>query len=249
MSLSSPDIAIALLPGRAVLRAGGRLLDQAVGEGWEGTLEALRGLLGKADARGAAAVVLSHHFSRPMLLAPPPVRLSAAEMDGWIGASLAELYGAEADAWRAAWQDVPPGRPLPVAVMESVRLEQLLALGRESGLSLERVEPWFAAAWNRFRRDMVGGTGWLALLEPGRIALARIEQGRPAGLRLSQCGADPAGELSALLARESLHGGVTGKGELWLAATGVELPVTGSLAGYAPRALLPAGADAAGWLP
>lgn len=250
MSLSSPDNALALLPGRAVLRAGGAgPLEQVAGEGWDGALAGLRALLDKAHPRGALHVVLSHHFARLLLLAPPPLRLGGAEMEGWIEGRLAELYGVEAAAWRAVWQDPPPGRPIPVAVMESAQFDSLLGLFKEAGLRPGQVEPWFAAAWNRYRRALAGRSGWLALLEPGRIALARVEGRRPLTLRVAQGGPEPMQDLAALLTRESLHGGVTGQGELWLAAAGVRAPVSGHLAGCAIRPLLPAGAGVEGLLP
>jgi hypothetical protein len=242
VSLSSPEHALALLPGRAVLRAGGGPREQAAGEGWDGALAGLRALLDKAHPRGAIHVVMSHHFSRLLLLAPPPLRLNGAEMEGWIDGRLSELYGVEAAAWRAVWQDPPPGRPIPVAVMEAARFDGLLELLREAGLRPGRVEPWFAAAWNRHRRAMAGRSGWFALLEPGRIALARVEGRRPITLRVAQGGAEPMQDLSALLTRESLHGGVTRQGDLWLAAAGVQAPVSGDLAGCAIRPLLHAGA-------
>lgn len=241
------DTAIALLPGRAVLRAGGRLLEQAGSDGWEGALTALEGLLAQARPQGGASVVLSHHFARALLLPPPPVRLSAQEMDGWVAGRLVESYGPEAQAWRPVWQDVPPGRPLPVAVMEGGHYDTLARHLREAGLTLNRAEPWLAAAWNRHRRSL-SGTGWLALLEPGRLALARVEAGWPRSLRSAQLGTDPLADLVALMARESLNAGVPAGGTLWLAAVGVATPPTGELAGCTLRSLLPAGVNGGGLL-
>jgi hypothetical protein len=246
--------AFALLPGHAALRADGRLLEQAAGEGWEGALAALDALLAQARPRGGVRVVLSHHFARALLLPPPPVRLSRAEMDGWVTGRLAESYGAEAVAWRPVWQDMPPGRPVPVAVMDGARFDRLDRQLKESGLVIGSVEPWFSAAWNRHRRVLAGRSGWLALLEPGRIALARVESGQPASLRTAQAGADPLADLAAMIARESLHGGVEGRGDLWLAAVGVDgvgvdKPAAGTLAGCVLHGLLPNGAAWSGLLP
>lgn len=241
--------ALALLPGHAALRTGGRLLEQAAGEGWEGALAALESLLAQVRPRGGVRVVLSHHFSRPLLLPPPPVRLSPAEMDGWVAGRLTESYGTEAAAWRPVWQDMPPGRPVPVAVMDGARFDRLDRQLKEAGLVIGSAEPWFSVAWNRHRRVLAGRSGWLALLEPGRIALARVESGRPASLRTAQSGAEPLADLAAMIVRESLHGGVEGRGDLWLAAVGVDAPAAGTLAGCDLHGLLPNGAAWSGLLP
>lgn len=249
LSLATPANALALLPGHAVLRSGGRLLEQAEGEGWEGALAALDAVLDRARPRGRVRVVLSHHFARALLLPPPSVRLSRAEMDGWVAGRLAESYGAEAAAWRPVWQDVPPGRPVPVAVMDAARFDQLAGQLKEAGLAIGSAEPWFGAAWNRHRRALAGRAGWLALLEPGRLALARVEAGRPASLRMAQAGAEPLADLAAMIARESLHGAVESQGDLWLAAVGMTTPASGTLAGCSLHGLLPAGAALSGLLP
>ncbi len=242
------ETCIALLPGRAVLRAGGRLVEQTAGEGWDGALQALSGLLKDARPRGKVAVVLSHFYARAQFMEPPPLRLTPAEMEGWIAGRLVESYGSEAASWRAVWQDVPPGRVLPVALMEGLRYDTLVRHLREAGLDVNRAEPWFSVAWNRHRRS-IRGDGWLALLEPGRLALARVQGGRPVSLRFAQTGAAPMEVLGALMARESLNLGVATPGTLWLAAVGVAVPEQAELGGCAMRSLLPAGVDGSGLLP
>jgi len=245
---SSTNNALALLPGGAVLRAGGRLLDHSEGEGWSGALAALDTLLSQARPVGAIEVVLSHNFSRVLLLSPPPVRLDGEEMAGWLADCLGRDYGPEAATWHTAWQDAAPGRPVPVAVMDKERHDRLRERIREAGLTTKRMEPWFASAWNRFRRSLARQSGWFALLEPGRIALARVEIGRPVGLRIHQTSGVPAADLKAMIDRESLHCAVSEEGHLWVAAVGVEFPLTGTLAGFRVHGLLPAGSMASGML-
>lgn len=251
MSLLSPDFlsgrsgnALALLPGRAVLRAGGRLLEQAEGEGWAGALASLETLLAQARPAGSVAVVLSHHFARVLLLAPPPVRLNAREMEGWLREVLTRDYGAQAATWQLAWQDPAPGRPVPLAVLDRERLARLQERLVQDGLELKSLEPWFAAAWNRHRAALGRQSGWFALLEPGRIALARVEAGRPVALRTQPSAGAAAEDLKAMIQRETLHGGFAGAGPVWTVALDVDLPVAGSLAGRPIQALLPAGAGA-----
>jgi hypothetical protein len=241
--------ALALLPGRAVLRTGGRLLEQAEGEGWAGALASLGRLLAQARPAGPLAGVLSHHFARSFLVPPPPVRLSAQEMAGWLPDCLARDYGAEAAGWELAWQDAAPGRPVPVAALDRERLARLQARLAQDGLGLKSLEPWFASAWNRHRAALGRQSGWFALLEPGRMALARVAAGRPVALRTQQCAGAPAEELQAMIRRETLHGGFAETGPVWVVAVAVALPVAGDLAGRPVHVLSPAGAGAGAMLP
>ncbi len=248
MSLLSPDAALALHPGRALLRAGGRLLEQASGAGWEGALSALDTLLAQARPTGGLRASLSHHFAGVLLLEPPPVHLGHAEMSGWVRECLTRDYGAEAQALRPVWQDVPPGWPVPVAVTDAVRHEQLVRRLRDAGLDLSQSAPWFVWAWNRHRRALPRHGGWLALLEPGRILLARAVGGRPAGLCVAPAGAVTEDDLAGLLKRESLRRG-TGEGdELWLASAGVNVDRQGTYAGRRAH-WLGSSADWGGLLP
>ena len=220
MSLLSPDIRVALLPGRAGVAARGRapLTRESAGGG----LQALDELLGDAKLGGRARVTLSHHHARLFLLPAPTVWLRQAEMRPWLAAQLAPaLGGGAAGEWRFAWDLTPPGQPILVAALEARMLDDLGALLARRGLALAGARPWLAAAWNR-RRQLAGATGWYALLEPGRITLLRLERGRPRLLRQRQAGeGDPAGELRALLARESLMEGIAEGGNLWLERAGV----------------------------
>jgi hypothetical protein len=248
VSLLSPDAALALHPGRALLRAGGRLLEQTSGAGWEGALSALDTLLAQVRPTGGLRASLSHHFAGVLLLEPPPLHLGHAEMSGWVRERLARDYGAEAQTLRPVWQDVPPGRPVPVAVMDAGRHEQLALRLRDAGLSLRQSAPWFVWAWNRHRRALPRHAGWLALIEPGRILLARAEGGCPAGLCAAPACAAPEDDLAGLLKRESLRRG-TGEGdELWLASAGVDLVRQGTYAGRRAH-WLDSGAGWGGLLP
>lgn len=218
MSLLSPDHALVLLSGRVLLRAGGRLWEQAGESGWEGSLAALDKLLGEAKVKGAVRASLSHHYARALLVAPPPVRLKAEEMDGWVRGQLVQDYGAEAESWRLAWQDVAPGHPVPVAAMDAARYDALAQHLAARGLKLVRAEPWLVGIWQRQHRAIGRKSGWLALVEPARIVLARVEHGRLLSTRTVQADTGLVESLTALLAREALQCAVPAGGDLWLAA-------------------------------
>lgn len=223
MSLLSPEFRVSLLPDRAGVAARGRA--PLTRESAEGGLGALDALLAETKPKGRARVTLSHHHARLFLVPAPAVWLREQEMRPWLAAQLAEPLGAEAaNHWRLTWDLTPPGQPILVAAVQTALFDALSATLARHGLALAGVQPWLAAAWNK-RRQLVGASGWYALLEPGRLTLLRLKQGQPVSLRQRQTGADTgleiADELRALLARESLLAGVADAGDLWLERAGV----------------------------
>jgi hypothetical protein len=77
-----------------------------------------------------------------------------------------------------------------------------------------------ADAWQRRRGQLARASGWYAILEPGRQILLRLQHGQTVALRQRQTGSDPAAELDALLARESLLADLPVGGPLWLEQAG-----------------------------
>jgi hypothetical protein len=217
----SPDLRLALTLERAGLALGRK--PPVTREAQEGCLQALDQLLVESKAGGRATVSLSHHHARLFLLPPPAVRLRQREMQPWLLAQLGDALGngdTVAADWRLTWDRPVPGQPILVAAAETRLLDGLAATLGRHGLGLAGIQPWLAAAWRR-RRHLARGNGWYAMLEPGRMTLLRLRGGRPASLRQRQVGTDVAGDLRALLARESLLAGVADSGELWIERAGV----------------------------
>lgn len=242
MSLLSPELRIALLPGAAALTRGDRVETARAGEDFEGALRALDALLGARRDGFRARVTLSHHFARLFLLTAPPAWLGQEEMRVWLGAQLASTL--ELAEWRLAWQPTPPGRPLLVAAAAQANLAQLGETLARHRMRLAATRPWLADAW-RARGHRLGRVdGWYALLEPARATFARLRRGQAMLLRQRPLdSADPAADLGRLLARESLLAGLASGGGLWLECAGVAADWS-ALAGYQPR-LLANTADAA----
>lgn len=246
MSLLSTDAGILLLPGRALLGRGGRALDERRGEGWDGALSSLEAVLKQAGRVGGVRVGLSHHFASMHVFEPPAVRLPRDEMQGWLRERLSQDFGTEAESWRLAWQDVPPGRHVPVAALPVDRFEALHAQLHAVGASLKQLAPWFLTAWTRHRTALASANTWLALAEPGRLALARVEHGRPVHVGMSRLDAGQASavtaQVAAAVARQALRLGVAVEGEVGLLAP--DLPVEGAVPGSSLRFRL---LDGAGW--
>lgn len=246
MSLLSTDTSILLLPGRAVMWHDGQSLKARRGEGWEGALASLETLLKQAGKVRGVRVGLSHHFASLHVFAPPAVRLPRDEMQGWLRERLAQDFGAEAESWRLAWQDVPPGRHVPVASMPAERLEALASRLHAVGASLKRLSPWFVTAWKRHQAALGPADTWLALVEAERLALARVARGHLIHVGMGRLEAGPADSVAAqvasAVARQALRLGVAAEGDVALLAPGMRMD--GLLPGASPRLRL---LDNAGW--
>lgn len=222
MSLLSPSVRIALTPDRVALVSARGYRDAVVTTpGWAGALEALSGLLAGSGLHGRASVVLSHFFSPVYLLQSPPVALKPLEMQGWIRDQLARQFGEAGRDWRVTWQAEPPGEAFLSSSFEPARLADLDGVLRAASLKAVDVQPWLAAAWNRQRRRLSRGRAWYALVEPGRLTLLGLENGRARSLRSAPMQDDAVAALTGLLTREALLAGEETPAPLWIESTGL----------------------------
>ncbi|OYY93766.1 MAG: hypothetical protein B7Y41_09860 [Hydrogenophilales bacterium 28-61-23] len=221
-----PAHRLALLADRWVLRAAGGATPIEVEFDGDTPLPALETLLEKNNVSGRLRITLSHHHVRLFLAPAPPAWLNREEMLAWIGATLATTLGGLGDksgGWQLAWDITPPGQPIVVAAVAETLSAGINALCHKRGIKLIGMRPWLAETWRRRSGQLAHATGWYALLEPGSQILLRLRRGRPVALRQRQTGADPAAELEALLARESLLADLPVGGPLWLERTGAGL--------------------------
>jgi hypothetical protein len=217
----SPDIRIALTPGLVAVAAPRLYRETRVAEGGD-ALATLGELLGSLQLHGRARVVLSQEFARVWMLPAPPVRLKMAEMKGWVHDQLARQFGDSVEGWRFAWQPTPPGQPVLTGAVEAGWFAAMQQILSEHGLKPVAVEPWLVAACARLPAALGRGGAWLALAEPGRITLARVERGAFRALRSSRMAGDPAAALAGMVARESLLAELADDSPVWLESVQVQ---------------------------
>jgi hypothetical protein len=213
----SPKLRIALTPGRVAAASGRDYREATVAApGWAGALEALSGLLAGSALHGRASVTLSHHFSPVHLLPSPPVALKPLEMQGWIRDALARQFGEASRDWQVSWQAEPPGEPFLASSFEPAHLAELEGVLKAASIRPVEVQPWLSVAWNRQRRHLGRGHAWYALVEPGRLTLLRLEDGRVRSLRAVPVQDDALAALADLLTREALLAGEETPAPLWI---------------------------------
>jgi hypothetical protein len=114
------------------------------------------------------------------------------------------------------WQPAPPGQPVLAGAVEDGWFAAMQQTLMQHGLKLAAAEPWLVAACARQGSAMKRENAWLALAEPGRITLARLERGVFRTLRSSRVQGDPAVALGEMVARESLLADLAGAMPVWL---------------------------------
>jgi hypothetical protein len=161
--------------------------------------EALSGL-----ARGARCrVVVSSAFARYALVPFSPAVIGREANEALAAHVFRRTHGERVDAWRIRVAPARAGHPSIACALDASLLDALAAAAQERGVTLSAIEPAFVAGFNAARRDLPSSC-WLAVIEPGRLALGLLRDGQWRRLASQRLGADVDSELPFALARESL---------------------------------------------
>lgn len=234
MSLLSRDrLVIGLAPERlSALRVDGRLrprigdryasaLQAANGGQWDASIAALEILLDEPSwAARDLTLVLSSHYVHYALI-PQGKGLAAAERDDLARLIFRNIFGELSSEWEIRVS--PSGGPQTVAsAVPQAFLKALHDICDGRG-RLRSIQPGLMAVFNRARPEIGSHSGTLALVEPGRVTLAAIENGQWQSV-VSRAGRS--GTLVQLLEDESELYGRSPGGALWLCdlAGEVQLP-------------------------
>lgn len=225
MSLSWPShYRLVLTPHRATafrLTLRGQLMERTEADVDNlQSLDGLKPLLAKLRP-GKMDVRLSQHLVKMQLMPAAGAALSGRESERYIQDRFRRTHGDVARHWTVRWQPEPGHRPFLACAIDSAWLESFSTLLGQNGLALHRLSPWFTASFNRYRARMAKQASDLALIEPERITLARIDQGRWLSLKSQRFSEQPAETLAGMLSREALLGTSASPESLWLESAGV----------------------------
>lgn len=214
--LVCPD-RVALWPVRRVLTARG--LRHSIEEphivycdsascttSWSAALHSLETLLRCFFADGkttGAVVVISNHFLRYALV-PWRAELVDAEEDmSFVRHCFDKVYGKTAKQWELRLSQEAPAMPRVAAAMDSELLDGLRAVFDGVGIPLRSIQPRLMASFNRFRNSLQQRDAWFALVEPGNLCLALLQQGRWSRVRSLRMDSAWHEELPWILEREA----------------------------------------------
>lgn len=170
---------------------------------WRAALQALEtSLLCFANGRTAATVILSNHFLRYTLV-PWRAELADAEEDlSFARHCFAKVYGKAAQQWELRLNQEAADMPRLASAVDTELLDGLRAVFDGAGIPLRSIQPHLMAAFNGFR-SRLQHSAWFALLEPGNLCLALLQQGHWSRVRSLRIDSAWREELPLILEREA----------------------------------------------
>lgn len=173
-------------------------------EPWRPAVETLARELPRLAAKGPACeVVLSNHFVRYQLLPWRPELKAREERAALAQAQYRGVFGAAAQGWTVRLAASAFGATTLACAVDRALVEELARLLKAAGARPSAVEPYLAAAFNRWRPALKAPSFWLALLEPGRLWVGRMAGAGWANVSARRIGVDLLAETQAILAQEA----------------------------------------------
>jgi hypothetical protein len=171
---------------------------------WRAALHALESMLPEFAAHSAGAtVILSNHFLRYVLV-PWRAELADAEEElSYARHCFARVYGKAALQWSVRLSQEAAEAPRLASAVDTELLDGLKGVFSGAGIPLRSIQPHLMAAFNAFTGRRRQHSAWLALLEPGNLCLALLQQGRWSRVRSLRIGHAWREELPQILEREA----------------------------------------------
>lgn len=191
---------------------------------WQPAVDALAQVLDTAG-RTQAAVVLSNHFMRYLVLPRNADITGAPEWEAYARHRFTAAHGAAARRWSLRLSADGADAPRVASAVDAALLAQLREMFARKHVPLASIQPYLMASFNRCRTRFEGKNAWFVSHEPGRLSFGLLRQGAWHSIRNRRAGADWQAELSEMIDRESELAGLHETcREVWLDAVNTDLP-------------------------
>ena len=153
---------------------------------------------------GKVSLVLSNHFMRYLVLPWNDALGADAEWLAYARHQLAALYGVDAQQYQIRIARQPFGKPQMVAALETKVLDDLMKAFEAASLQVQSIQPHLMAVFNVSRKQLIEDNFWLAVLESGRVCVAKFNDGAWSyvGMRALDIGDEAAYGLHKVMIRE-----------------------------------------------
>jgi len=171
---------------------------------WRAALQALETALpGCADGKTTATVILSNHFLRYAVV-PWRAELADAQEDmSFARHCFIKVYGKTAQQWQLRLSQEALEMPRLASAVDAELLDALRGVFDGAGVTLRSIQPHLMAAFNKSKGRLRQRSAWLALLEPGNLCLALLDNGQWSRLRSLRIDRSWREELPLMLDREA----------------------------------------------
>lgn len=176
---------------------------------WRHTLAALDTALAEfGEHKADTVVILSNHFVRYALVEHSDQVSTDAEEMALVRHSFSTIYGNDADGWALRLNDAGARDGLRIAcAVDQDFPEALRTRFNTTKFRLRSIQPYLMAAFNRWCHRFDGSV-WFVLGEPGKLCLARFQDGQCQSIKTMRIGDDWSYELAVCLEREKLLQGI-----------------------------------------
>lgn len=176
---------------------------------WQSAINALRTAVNEfKNLRADTVIVLSNHFVRYGLVPYNAKASNPAEETALVQHHFSTIYGAISAQWALRVSEDAHSDPRVASGIDQTLLDAIHALFTESKLRLVSIQPYLMAAFNQWRHRF-DQSAWFALMEPGRMCLALLQDNNWQSLTSLKLGDDSFDDLAIFLQREKL---LTGNG-------------------------------------
>lgn len=172
---------------------------------WAAAMPALETALAKQAGRKArATVILSNRFMCYALLPWSDVPGDEAEELAYARHAFRRIYGDAAETWELRLSPGKVGLPQLASAVDPHLPEALRAMFGRAGIVLESIQPHLMAAYNTCQSMLRKRTAWFAMVEPGSLCLALLDQGCWQSVRTMRLEGDGREALPQMVERESI---------------------------------------------
>lgn len=168
---------------------------------WRSVVLALENALGRAP-KLAATVILSNHFVRYVLVPWREGLDGEGEALSYARHCFTKVYGKGALQWQIRLSEESAALPRLACAVDGELIEALKGAFESAGIVLQSIQPHLMAAFNGTRRHL-HRSAWFALIEPGLITLALLQEGCWQSVRNVRVDGSWRDELPIVLEREA----------------------------------------------
>jgi len=173
---------------------------------WDWALQEMDTLLTRyEDVHPNVVVVLSNHFVHYVLVPWSNLVSSDEEQIAHARHCFQIAYGVASSTWELRLNSSSVGSAQLASAVDEKLLMACKEIIKRHGLQLTSVQPYLMSAFNRFKHQIQRTDAWLALVEPGSICLAQLQEGEWKRLRTARLGNDW-DDFSRFISREAFMG-------------------------------------------